>query len=97
MCELVGAGPNVTTFIEKLRQTTVKPSDRRIDFDISTLISFLEKRKYSSQETLSHLEREFESCSTPVRELRKLSRENCLPSVSISSLVLNPYTQKSRQ
>ena len=34
---------------------TVKPSDRRIDFDIETLLNFLEKRKLSSRSSSSSL------------------------------------------
>ena len=37
------------------RTATVKPSDRRIDFDIETLLNFLEKRKLSSRSSSSSL------------------------------------------
>jgi len=43
------AYPFNVSLIQKLfpRESTVKPSDRRIDFDIETLCNFLERRKLS--------------------------------------------------
>jgi len=41
---------SVYVVVDNLRKSTVKPSDRRIDFDMDTLCSFLEKRKNSASE-----------------------------------------------
>ena len=38
-------GVSVYNIVDTLTSWTVKPSDRRIDFDVQTLTSFLEKRK----------------------------------------------------
>lgn len=40
-------GVSVYNIVDTLTSWTVKPSDRRIDFDVQTLTSFLEKRKTS--------------------------------------------------
>ena len=40
-------GVSVYNVVDTLTSWTVKPSDRRIDFDVQTLTSFLEKRKTS--------------------------------------------------
>ena len=45
------------------RTATVKPSDRRIDFDIETLLSFLERRKLSSSLSSSSLSSSLSSSS----------------------------------
>jgi len=41
---------SIYAVVDNLRKSTVKPSDRRIDFDMDTLCSFLEKRKNSVSE-----------------------------------------------
>ena len=41
---------SVYEVVDNLRKSTVKPSDRRMDFDMDTLCSFLEKRKNSLSE-----------------------------------------------
>jgi len=61
-------GISVHAVIDSLRTATVKPSDRRIDFDIDTLLSFLERRKLSSSSSTSSLtsfSSSFSSASLP--------------------------------
>lgn len=61
-------GISVHAVIDSLRTATVKPSDRRIDFDIDTLLSFLERRKLSSSSSsssLSSFSSSFSSSSLP--------------------------------
>ena len=41
---------SIYVVVDNLQKSTVKPSDRRIDFDMETLCSFLEKRKNSLSE-----------------------------------------------
>ena len=41
---------SIYVVVDNLQKSTVKPSDRRIDFDMETLCSFLEKRKTSLPE-----------------------------------------------
>ena len=41
---------SIYVVVDNLQKSTVKPSDRRIDFDMETLCSFLEKRKTSLSE-----------------------------------------------
>ena len=53
LAETLIRNPTVTSvyeLVDNLRKSTVKPSDRRIDFDMDTLCSFLEKRKNSVSE-----------------------------------------------
>ena len=46
-------GVSVYNIVDTLTSWTVKPSDRRIDFDVQTLTSFLEKRKTSLSDPTS--------------------------------------------
>ena len=49
LAEVIIKTPGVSVYnvVDTLTSWTVKPSDRRIDFDVQTLTSFLEKRKTS--------------------------------------------------
>ena len=49
LAETVIRTPEISIYVvvDNLQKSTVKPSDRRIDFDMETLCSFLEKRKTS--------------------------------------------------
>ena len=49
LAETVIRTPEISVYVvvDNLQKSTVKPSDRRIDFDMETLCSFLEKRKTS--------------------------------------------------
>ena len=49
LAETVIRTPEMSIYVvvDNLQKSTVKPSDRRIDFDMETLCSFLEKRKTS--------------------------------------------------
>ena len=49
LAETVLRTPEMSIYVvvDNLQKSTVKPSDRRIDFDMETLCSFLEKRKTS--------------------------------------------------
>merc|ERR1719237_1186559 len=67
-------GISVHAVIDSLRTATVKPSDRRIDFDIDTLLSFLERRKLSSSSSSSSLN-SFSS-SFPSSSLPRISDNN---------------------
>jgi len=52
LAETIIRNPDISVYavVDNLRKSTVKPSDRRIDFDMDTLCSFLEKRKNSVSE-----------------------------------------------
>ena len=52
LAETVIRTPEISIYVvvDNLQKSTVKPSDRRIDFDMETLCSFLEKRKTSLSE-----------------------------------------------
>ena len=52
LAETVIRTPEISIYVvvDNLQKSTVKPSDRRIDFDMETLCSFLEKRKSSLSE-----------------------------------------------
>ena len=52
LAETVIRTPEISVYVvvDNLQKSTVKPSDRRIDFDMETLCSFLEKRKTSLSE-----------------------------------------------
>jgi hypothetical protein len=52
LAETIIRNPAISVYevVDNLRKSTVKPSDRRIDFDMGTLCSFLEKRKNSVSE-----------------------------------------------
>ena len=52
LAETIIRNPEISVYavVDNLRKSTVKPSDRRIDFDMDTLCSFLEKRKNSVSE-----------------------------------------------
>jgi len=52
LAETIIRNPDISVYavVENLRKSTVKPSDRRMDFDMDTLCSFLEKRKNSVSE-----------------------------------------------
>ena len=41
-------GINMHNVVDTITSSTVRPSDRRIDFDVQTLTSFLERRKTSA-------------------------------------------------
>jgi len=50
MAELLSCKSDTRQVVETIRESTMKPSDRRIDFDIDTLCSFIERRKTSTLE-----------------------------------------------
>ena len=52
LAETIARNPDVSVYavVDHLRKSIVKPSDRRMDFDMDTLCSFLEKRKVSASE-----------------------------------------------
>ena len=65
-------GVSVYQVVESLSSWTVKPSDRRIDFDLESLTSFLQKRKTSVSENNS--------------SSRKISSEDIpAPSISVAT------------
>jgi len=45
-------GINMHNIVDNLTSSTVRPSDRRIDFDLQTLTSFLERRKTSDSNSV---------------------------------------------
>lgn len=56
LAEVVCGWPeeSLSSVVEQLGQNTIKPSDRRIDFDIQTLVAFLEQQKVGFPETMNN-------------------------------------------
>lgn len=77
-------GLSVHAVIDSLRTATVKPSDRRIDFDIDTLLSFLERRKLSSSSSSSSLS-SFSTSSSSSISFSSSSLPRMGSNISISS------------
>jgi len=72
LAETVVRSPGVSVHgvVDNLRTATVKPSDRRIDFDIETLLSFLERRKLSSSLSSSSISGWMHESAPPSLSLR---------------------------
>jgi len=45
MAEVLSSKPDTRAVVQTIRESTVKPSDRRIDFDIDSVCSFIQRRR----------------------------------------------------
>ena len=49
-----GTDENVSLVVDRLRQDNIRPSDRSTDFDIQSLVNFLEKGRLISSKSSQH-------------------------------------------
>ena len=71
LAEVIIKTPGVSVYnvVDTLTSWTVKPSDRRIDFDVQTLTSFLEKRKTSLSDPAPPSSKSLMMDQSPVTDL----------------------------